>query len=84
MTIHTAKQPVKVSTLLPPQARNELVAAGKDQLLINAAHRYARAMHPECFQMDDDSYSAKEPKVGDVFFGEKSMKPKVAQRHIQK
>jgi len=59
------KPPIQVSTLLPPQARAALVAAGKDQLLINAAHRYARSMHPEFFNMADDSYSVKEPRSGD-------------------
>jgi len=62
------KPPVQVSTLLPPQARNELVSAGnaKDMVAINAAHRYARAMHPEHFQMDDDSHAVKESRLGDV------------------
>ncbi len=68
MTIHTAKPPIQVSTLLPPQARNELVSAGiaRDMVAINAAHRYARMIHPEHFQMDDLSYSVKEPRLGDV------------------
>ncbi len=68
MTIHTSKQPVLVSTLLPPQARSELVSAGnaKDMVAINEAHRYARAMHPECFQMDDDSHAVKEQRQGDA------------------
>jgi len=68
MTVHTAKQPVQISTLLPPQARAELVSAGnaKDMVAINVAHRYARAAHPECFQMDDDSHAVKEPRLGDV------------------
>jgi len=68
MTIHTAKPPVQVSTLLPPQARNELVSAGKakDMVAINAAHRYARSMHPEHFNMADDSYAVKEPRLGDI------------------
>ncbi len=66
MTTHRLdKQPVQVSTLLPPMAAAALVAAGKDQLLINAAHRYARAMHPEYFQDDDKSYAVKVPKAGD-------------------
>ncbi len=67
MTIHTAKQPVQVSTLLPPQARNELVSAGnaKDMVAINAAHRYARMMHPQFFNQGDLSYSVQEPRPGD-------------------
>ena len=68
MTIHTAKPPVQIRTLLPPQARSELVSAGNahDMVAINAAHRYARAMHPECFQMDDDSHAVKEPRTTGV------------------
>ena len=55
--IHTPKRN-EISTLLPPQARQALVDAGRahDMVAINAAHRYARAMHPEFFNPDDNSY----------------------------
>jgi len=59
------KPPVPVCTLLPPMAAAALVAAGRDMALINAAHRYARAMHPEYFQMDDKSYAVQVPRAGD-------------------
>jgi len=66
MTTHRLdKQPVQVCTLLPPMAAAALVAAGRDMALINAAHRYARAMHPEYFQMDDKSYAVQVPRAGD-------------------
>jgi len=66
MTTHRLdKQPVPVCALLPPMAAAALVAAGKDMDAINAAHRYAMAMHPEYFQMDDLSYAVKVPKAGD-------------------
>lgn len=62
--IHTPKPKIEQSTLLPIQARKALVEAGKakDLAAINAAHRYARAMHPEFFRTDDDSQAVKEPK----------------------
>jgi len=44
---------------------NTLRQAGKDMDAINAAHRYARAMHPEYFQMDDKSYAVQVPRAGD-------------------
>ena len=66
MTTHRLdKQPVPVCTLLPPMAAAALVAAGRDTDAINAAHRYARAMHPEYFQMDDKSYAVQVPRAGD-------------------
>ena len=58
--IHTtSKLPAhEVCELLPPQARQALVEAGRahDMAAINAAHRYARAAHPEFFNPDDNSY----------------------------
>ena len=61
----TSNKPAReVCQLLPPQARMALVSAGrnKDMVAINAAHRYARAMHPKFFNPDDNSYSIRERK----------------------
>jgi hypothetical protein len=65
--IHTAKPPIEICELLPPQARMALVDAGraKNMAAINSAHRYARAAHPQFFDMGDDSYSTKTPRQAD-------------------
>ena len=57
----------EISTLLPPQARMALVEAGRaqDMRMIDAAHRYARDMHPEHFNMDDKSYAVTEPRTAE-------------------
>ena len=56
----------EICKLLPLQAREWLVTAGKSrsQIEINAAHRYARAMHPEIFRMDDDSHAVQITTLG--------------------
>lgn len=63
-TVHlvTQRTRVPVCTLLPAQARQALLSAGIDMQAINAAHRYARAVCPQHFNMGDDSLSVKEPK----------------------
>ena len=61
----TSNKPAReVCELLPPQARMALVSAGlsRDMVAINAAHRYARAAHPEFFNREDNSYSIRERK----------------------
>ncbi len=65
--IYTMNKRNEISTLLPPQARMALVEAGRaqDMVAINAAHRYARAAHPEHFNMGDDSHATKEPRQAD-------------------
>ncbi len=66
--IYTMNRRNEISTLLPPQARMALVESGRarDAHMIDAAHRYARAAHPEHFQMEDDSHSVREPRLGDA------------------
>lgn len=59
ITTHKPAKKIEVSTLIPPLARQQLIEAGrsKDMVAINAAHRYARAMHPRLFDMDDKSFA---------------------------
>lgn len=66
-TIHCVAQRAvgQVCKLLPAQARQALLSAGTSMQAINAAHRFARAMCPQHFNMDDTSFSVKEPKASD-------------------
>lgn len=59
---HLMKPKVEVSTLLPKHVREMLIKAS-GMVEINAAHRYARALYPAFFNMDDDSHAVKESKT---------------------
>lgn len=47
----------------PPEHIRELLMHAKDMLEIDAAHRYARALYPGFFNMEDLSHAVKEPKT---------------------
>ena len=61
MNLNSLNPRKEVSTLLPEHVREMLVKAN-GMLEIDAAHRYARALYPGFFDMEDDSHAVKEPK----------------------
>ena len=61
MSLNSLNPRKEVSTLLPQHVREMLTkASGMSE--INAAHRYARALCPRFFNMEDDSHAVREPK----------------------
>lgn len=62
MNLNSPNPRKEVSTILPEHIR-ELLMHAKDMLEIDAAHRYARALYPGFFNMEDLSHAVKEPKT---------------------
>lgn len=68
MNLNSLNPRKEVSTLLPQHIR-EMLTKASGMVEIDAAHRYARALYPAFFNMEDDSHAVKEPKACDTFGG---------------